>query len=202
MKPDALNCAYIDKGGINDMTEANILDLYWRRSESAIDETDSKYGKYCFTVANNILDDAEDSEESVNDTYLETWNSIPPQRPQSLKAYLGKLCRHISISRFRRRSAAKRGGGEVALVIDELGDCVPASNNVHMTVEAMELAAYLNCFLDALPEREQRLFVARYWYAMPVNKIAERFGIKENTAKTILLRTRRKLQAALEREGY
>ena len=184
------------------MTEANILDLYWRRSERAIDETDSKYGRYCFSVANNILNDTEDSEESVNDTYLETWNSIPPQRPQSLKAYLGKLCRHISISRFRRRTAAKRGGGEVTLVIDELGDCIPASDNVHMTVETMELAAFLNCFLDALPEREQRLFVARYWYAMPVGRIAEKFGIKENTVKTILFRTRRKLQAALEREGY
>lgn len=184
------------------MTETNILDLYWRRSEDAIYETDIKYGSYCYTVAYNILYNREDSEESVSDTYLRTWNSIPPQSPNSLKAFLGKICRHISISRFRQRNAIKRGGGEMMLAIDELKECVPSASDIHKEIEQMELLSCLNSFLDALPERECNIFVARYWYSLSIERISEKFRIKENTVKTILFRTRQKLLQYLEKEGY
>ena len=184
------------------MTDTDIIKLYWQRSPCAIEETDSKFGKYCFSVAYGILCDSGDAEESVNDTWWETWNSIPPKQPQNLKAYLGKLCRHISISRLRRRMAVKRGGGEAVLAIEELGECVPAKCDVQAMLESRELANAINAFLYQLPERERNLFVARYWYSLPVADIALKFGMKENTVKTSLFRSRRKLSEYLEKGGY
>lgn len=184
------------------MTDTEIVDLYWQRSPCAIEETDGKFGKYCFSVAYGILSDSGDAEESVNDTWWETWNSIPPKRPQSLKAYLGKLCRHISISRLRRKMAAKRGGGEAALAIDELAECVPSSCDLQKMLENRELTFLLNTFLHSLSERERNLFVARYWYSLPISDIAMKFAMKENTVKTSLYRSRKKLLGHLEKGGY
>lgn len=184
------------------MTEQNILDLYFERDGNAIYETDLKYGNYCYTVAYNILSDNEDSEESVNDTYLETWNRIPPTRPNSLKAYLGKICRHISISRFRHNTARKRGRNEVNLCIDELADCIPAGLDLQQSVEAKEFVAFLNRFLFSLQERDRNIFTARYWYAMATPEISRAFGINENTVKTILRRTRKVLLDTMEKEGW
>lgn len=184
------------------MTDTEIINLYWQRSPCAIEETDFKFGKYCFTIAYGILSDSGDAEESVNDTWWESWNSIPPKRPENLKAYLGKLCRHISISRLRRRMAAKRGGGEAALAIDELGDCVPDNQNLQAMLESKELSFLLNAFLHSLPERERNLFVARYWYSLPIVDIALKFGMKENTVKTSLFRSRKKLLEHLKKGGY
>lgn len=184
------------------MTDTEIINLYWQRSPCAIEETDSKFGKYCFSVAYGILSDRGDAEESVNDTWWDTWNSIPPKQPQSLKAYLGKLCRHISISRLRRKMAAKRGGGEAALAIEELAECVPASCDLQAMLESKELTFLLNTFLHSLPERERNLFVARYWYSLPISDIALKFGMKENTVKTSLYRSRKKLLEHLEKGGY
>lgn len=111
------------------MNDDKIVDLYWIRSEDAITETSIKYGKYCYGIAYNILADAEDAEESVNDTYFDAWNTMPPHRPSALSAFLGKLTRRISIDRWRKRSAAKRGG-ELAAALDELNECVPSHENV------------------------------------------------------------------------
>jgi len=184
------------------MTEQNILELYFSRDEAAIYETEQKYGTYCFSIANNILADNEDSKECVNDTYLETWNRIPPTRPSSLKAYLGKLCRHISISRYRYRKAKKRGNSVVCLCIDELSECVPADLDLESSVEAKTLVKFLDNFLFSLPERERNLFTARYWYCVGTAELARGFGINENTVKTLLRRTRKALYDAMEKEGW
>ena len=153
-------------------------------------------------MAYNILSDNEDSEESVNDTYLEIWNRIPPTMPSSLKAYLGKICRHISISRLRNKSALKRGGNEVSLCLDELAECIPTGLDLQRSVEAKELVGFLNHFLFSLPDKERNIFTARYWYAMAVSEISKVFGMNANTIKTILRRTRESLLDAMEKEGW
>lgn len=184
------------------MTEQNILALYFRRDADAIYETNRKYGGFCYSVAYNILSDNEDAEESVNDTYLEAWGRIPPTWPNSLKAYLGKLCRHISISRFRKKTAQKRGGSEVHICIEELSECIPAELDLQRALEAKELAAFLSRFLLSLAERERNIFTARYWYAAATPEISRAFNINENTVKTVLRRTRKRLLEAMEREGW
>ncbi len=184
------------------MTEANILELYFRRDENAIHETDIKYGKYCFSIAYNILADNEDSQESVNDTYFETWNRIPPASPDSLKAFLGKVCRHISISKYRYNKAKKRDNGLVSLCIDELSECIPAELDLERVLEAKALIKFLDNFLFSLPERERNLFTARYWYCMGTAELAQSFDINENTVKTLLYRTRKALLRAMEKEGW
>lgn len=184
------------------MTEAEILDLYWNRSERAIEESDIKYGKYCFAIAYGVLGQAEEADESVNDTWFAGWNSMPPKRPNSLKAYFGKLCRHISISKLRKRMSLKRGGGEAAVAIEELGECVPNNCDVQGGLEMKELGLKINSFLAKLSEKERNIFVARYWYALPVCDIALKMGEKENTVKTSLYRSREKLRKFLQKEGY
>lgn len=184
------------------MTEAEILNLYWTRSEQAIEESDKKYGKYCFAIAFGILGESGDADESVNDTWFAGWNSMPPKRPDCLKAYFGKLCRHISLSRLRRRKSLKRGGGEAVLAIEELEECVPGRCDVHAAIELKELGVRINSFLGKLNERERNIFVARYWYALSVCDIAMKLRLKESTVKTSLSRTRSKLKDFLEREGW
>ncbi len=184
------------------MTEQNILELYYSRDETAIHETELKYGSYCFSIANNILLDKEDSKECVNDTYLVTWNRIPPARPNSLKAFLGKLCRHISISKYRYNKAKKRGRGTVSLCIDELSECIPAELDLERAVEARVLINFLDNFLLSLPECERNLFTARYWYCVSTAELARSFGMNENTVKTLLRRMRKVLYEAMEKEGW
>lgn len=184
-----------------DIRDREIIDLYWQRSDMAIAETDAVYGRYCYTVAFGVLGDREDSDESVNDAYLAAWNAMPPNRPESLKAFLGKLTRRISISKLRRRNSRKRGGGEVLTALDELSECVPSSFDTGAQVELKELTEAINGFLAALPERERRVFTARYWYVLPVEKIGAAFGLKTNTVKSILRRTRIKLMEHLKEEG-
>lgn len=144
----------------------------------------------------------EDSEESVNDTYLEVWNSIPPKRPDSLKAFLGRLCRHISISRYRHNKARKRGGGIVSVCIDELSECIPAGLDLQRDVEAKALVEFLNQFLFSLSERDRMIFTVRYWYAMGTAEISRAFNINENTVKTVLRRVRLLLLNAMTQEGW
>lgn len=184
------------------MTETEIVNLYWQRSPQAIQQSQLQFGRYCFAIACGILSDSGEAEESVNDTWLDAWNSMPPKRPQSLKAYLGKLCRHISLSRLRRRMAQKRGGGEAMLAMEELGDCVPDRCDVQGLLEAGELEGLLNRFLGTLRERERSLFVGRYWYALSVKDLALKWGMKEGTVKSSLHRSREQLRVFLEKEGY
>ena len=183
------------------MTDTSIIALYLRRSEQAIKESQTAYGRYCYRVANGILKDPSDSEESVNDTWLAAWESIPPAQPQNLRAYLGTLTRRISIDRLRARRAEKRGGDEALLAIDELAECIPSSWNVEKTVEDRELIRAFNGFLAGLPETERNLFVARYWYGLTAAEIALKFNSKQNTVLTKLRRTRIRLLKYLEKEG-
>lgn len=182
------------------MTDASIIDLYWRRLEQAIEESQNTYGRYCYRVANGILRDPEDSEESVNDTWLAAWDSMPPARPQCLKSYFGVLTRRISVSRLRAKLAEKRGGGEALLAIEELAECIPSGWSLEKTVEDRELIRAFNAFLAKQPETERNLFVARYWYGLPVAEIALKFRIRQNTVLTKLRRTRVRLLKFLEKE--
>ncbi len=182
------------------MTDSLILELYWTRSESAIAESQRSYGPYCYRIADGILNDPLDAEESVNDTWLGAWNAIPPARPLNLKAFFGTLTRRISIRRLREKTAKKRGGGEALAAIDELAECIPARWNTEQAVETKELLRALNAFLAAQPETERDLFVARYWYGLPVARLAEKFGLRQNTVLTRLRRTRVRLLKQLEKE--
>ncbi len=174
---------------------------YWAREERALSETDAKYGGYCRSIAHNILKNREDSEECVSDTWLHAWNAMPPQRPSILSSFLGRITRNLSFDRCRRQNAEKRGGGSLPLALDELSECVPAPGRVEQALEARELAEAIDRFLRTLPERECSIFLRRYWYVDSVQDIAARYALQENTAKSILFRTREKLRRYLAGEG-
>ncbi|MGM9521376.1 MAG: RNA polymerase sigma factor [Oscillospiraceae bacterium] len=184
------------------MEDCRIVELYWARAEQAIVETASKYGKYCYTIAFNILESAEDADECVSDTYMGAWNAIPPHRPSVLSAFLGKITRRLSLKRWRERSAYKRGGGEVPLVLEELAECVPAQADTELQVEQAELVRCIDAFLASLPEGERNLFVRRYWHLDTVGRLSQLSGFSEGKVKTMLYRTRLKLRRHLQREGY
>ncbi len=183
------------------MTDQDIVNLYWQRSERAIPETAGVYGPYCHTVAYNLLRNTEDAEESVNDTWLAAWNAMPPSRPNSLKAFLGKLTRNIAVSSLRRKGSLKRGGGVAATALEELSECLPSSFDLERTVEARELGRLLGRFLKKLPERDQVIFVGRYFYVLTAEEIAQRLRMKPATVRTALYRIRKKLVQELEKEG-
>ena len=183
------------------MEDSQILELYFARSETAIQETDRKYGAYCYKIAFGILADRQDSEESVSDTYLSAWNSIPPRKPARLATFLGKLTRNISIDRWRTANAKKRGGGETALSLEELDECLTGGQSPEREVERRELLRAINRFLDALPETQRDIFVCRYWYLDSIEDIGTRFGYSQSKVTTILFRLRKKLAAHLEKEG-
>ena len=184
------------------MEDARIVDLYWARSENAIRETSSKYGKYCYSIAYGILANAEDADESVNDTYFDAWNAMPPHRPSILSTFLGKITRRLSIDKWRIRNAGKRGSGEVLLVLDELQDCIASSTDLEERFERQELIDTINFFLSRLPLNERDVFVSRYWFIRPVKEIAQKFDMSESNVKTMLFRTRQKLYTYLRKEGY
>lgn len=183
------------------MDDKQIVDLYWERSEKAIKETAAKYGGYCYSIAINILNNSADAEECINDTYLSAWNSIPPHRPSVLSTFLGKITRRISIDKWRKSNAEKRGGGQTAIVLDELSECIPDKNSIEYTVEAQFLADIINSFVGDLQDKDRRVFLCRYFYLDSVESIAERFGYSQSKVKSILHRTRQKLRTRLEKEG-
>lgn len=183
------------------MEDSRIVELFWSRSESAIKETSSKYGKYCYAIAYNILSNEQDADECVNDTYMGAWNSIPPHRPSVLSTFLGKITRRISINRWKKQSRDKRGGNTVTLALCELADCVPSSDNTEEILEIKELSAAINTFLFTLTETERDVFVCRYWLLASVEAISTRFDFSQSKTKSMLYRTRKKLNAFLDKEG-
>ena len=183
------------------MEDRKIVDLYWQRDENAIPETAAKFGGYCRTIAYNILSDAEDAEECLNDTWLRAWNTMPTNRPSRLAPYLGKLSRWISLTRLREKTSLKRGGGETELVLDELAEAVDSGADVEKAVELKELNAALRRFLKSLGETERQVFLARYWFIASIAEIAEKFGFSESKVTSMLHRTRKKLLAYLKEEG-
>ena len=183
------------------MEDTKIVELYWQRSEDAIPETAAKFGPYCHTIAYNILSDTQDTEECVNDTWLGAWNSMPSNRPKVLAPYLAKLTRWLSLTRLREQNALRRGGGETALVLDELSEVVSDGTDLEKRVEFKELSAALKRFLYGLDETEAQVFLARCWYMAPVKEIAAKYGFTPGKVSTMLHRTRKKLQDYLKEEG-
>jgi RNA polymerase sigma-70 factor (ECF subfamily) len=184
------------------MEDNAIIDLYFARDEQAIAETDRKYGNYCYGIANRILSSREDCEETVSDTYYKTWNAIPPQRPDVFKLFLAKITRNLAFSRWRKLTAAMRGGGETELVLEELAGCIPGKEKVDDALNAKELAKAIRNFLETLPDREQDIFLQRYFYVEDAETIAQRHKIHRRNVNLILSRTRAKLKTYLKQEGY
>lgn len=182
------------------MEDQQIIDLYFTRSETAIAETERKYGNYCRTIAGNILRDDSDSEECVSDTWLRAWNVIPPQRPNILRAFFAKITRNLALDRCRRGAAKKRGGGELISALEELGDCV-SGGDLESELERKALAEAINGFLRGLEETERELFLRRYWLTESVGEIAKRSGITANAVSLRLMRLRARLRETLEKEG-
>lgn len=183
------------------MQEETLLDLYFARSETALEQTRQQYGTYCYAIAYRILAQPQDAEECENETYWKAWQAIPPTRPHSLKAFLGKITRNLALHRWERNHAAKRGGSTVDLALEELSECIPAGNTVEQAVDARTLQACLNRFLEQLPAETRSLFVRRYWYLDSISAIAKANGMGESKVKMTLFRTRKKLRTALETEG-
>lgn len=184
---------------INDI---ELIRLYQARAEGAITESERRYGAYCLKIALNVLGNAEDARECVNDVWLKAWNGIPAAPPVDLQAFFGKLTRELAIDRWRRNHSEKRGGGEVALCLDELSECVPAKGDVETTVAQKELAQTLRRFVSTLDETARHVFVCRYWYFDTVPEIAARFGFSRSKVSSMLHRTRKQLKSYLKECGY
>lgn len=183
------------------MEDNHIVDLYWKRDTAAIQESSEKYGSYCFSIANNILHSKEDSEECVNDTWLKTWNAIPPARPKSLRLFLAKITRNLSFDCFTARSAKKRGAGEINLVLDELSECIPSDSDVASEYEFKELCQFIQQFVNSLSLKDRTVFLRRYFFADSIADISKRLDLSENSIMVNLCRTRKKLRHYLQKEG-
>lgn len=184
------------------MEDSRIIALYWQRDESALVLTRARYGAYCREIAWQILQDREDAAECENDTYWRAWQRMPPDRPHGLRPYLGAITRHLALDRWRARHADKRGGGEVALSLEELGACVGTAHSVAEAAEGAVLSALLSDFLRDLPPAVCDVFLRRYWYLDSVAQIARRYRYSESKVKMMLKRTRDQLRAYLEKEGF
>ena len=184
------------------MTDEMIVELYWQRDERAIQETEMAYGGYIRYVAYAILHDESDADEITNDTYLKAWNSIPPQRPQPLKAFLGRIARQLSLNRAEYNTAEKRGGSQYPLALDELLECIADKDTAPDAVDLIALRDALNAFLRTLPSDARRMFIRRYWYMDSIADIAWTFAASESRVKSTLARARAKLRKTLEKEGF
>lgn len=182
------------------MEDGTIIALYWARNAEAIDRTAEKYGSYCAAIARNILQNEEDAEECVNDTWLSAWNSIPPKRPGNLATYLGKLTRSRAIDRWRAQNSKKRGGGTVPLALEELAELIPGRSSPERAVLQEELVQAINRFLAGLPKEARMIFMLRYWFFTDIEEISARFGFSYSKVKSILHRTRSKLRLFLQKE--
>ena len=184
------------------MEDAMIVALYWERNEEAIPETAKKYGSYCIAISKNILGNREDAEECVNDTYLQAWNAMPPHRPGVLSVFLGKITRNLSFNRYQRSIAQKRGGGQTAIILDEIAEIVSDKDSVEQAVDSRELLAEIEAFLASLPRWKRQIFVRRYWYMDGISDIAREFAMKENHVSVTLSRLRDGLRRHLTERGF
>ncbi len=184
------------------MEDREIIELYWNRDELAIKATADKYGNYCAYIANNILNNSEDAEECVSDTYLNAWNTIPPLKPSVLSAYLGKITRHLSLNKYKRKNAYKRGSGSMPIILDEIGECISGGDTPEDVFERKELANAINTFLSKLPKERRAIFVRRYFFFDSIDSIAQRFSLPANNLPMILKRIREKLHSYLIKEGF
>ena len=183
--------------GVNFMDDSRIIELYFARDNSAIKETKTKYGKLLYSVSYNILKTHEDAEECESDTYMATWEQIPPTKPQVLSAFLCRITRNLSFKKLRTKNAQKRSGDNNALPLDELIAAIPDKSDA---LSQMELTEILNAFLRSLPTRERRVFICHYWYCDSIKDISRQFGFTQSKVKMMLSRTRQKLLDHLEKE--
>ena len=184
------------------MDDREIIDQFWTRSESAIVALGDQYSKYCRVIAVNILGNAEDAEEILNDTYNRVWNAIPPERPNNLRAFVGRITRNLSFDRLEKEKAAKRGGGQLDAILSELEECIADRRNAFdERADSEAITAALNKFLSGQSSENRRVFVRRYWRAASIEEIATDFGMSVGNVKTTLFRMRGKLRKYLESEG-
>ena len=184
------------------MTDERIVELYWNRDESAVAETQSKYGRYLTKIAYNILTDMEDSLESVNDTYMHAWKSMPPHRPDVLSTFLAKITRRVAIDILRRKSRDKRIPSEYTFSLSELEDCIAERGGVEQHIEAKELGKVISAYLKTISPEARRLFVGRYFFMDSLKDVAGYCNMSESKAKSMLYRVRCGLKSYLEKEGY
>lgn len=183
------------------MKDTEIIELYWKRDESAIAATAESYGNYCYAIAYRILQCSEDAQECVNDTYWKAWLSIPPQRPTRLATYLGKITRNLAIDRLKRLNAQKRGKGQTELALRELESCIPAVSGTERIVDEIVLTNAITQFLRQQPRTERNIFVGRYWHLYSIADLAQAYGMRESKVASLLFRMRKKLKSYLEKEG-
>jgi RNA polymerase sigma-70 factor (ECF subfamily) len=181
------------------MDDAAIIDLYWKREESAIAATHEKYGAYCFAIAHRILTSREDADECVNDTWLRAWNAMPPERPNLLSAFLGRITRNLALDRYRASHAVRRGGAlaDIDLELEECAD----QRTPDQALDAMVTGQAISRFLEGCDQATRVVFLRRYWYADSIGDIAKRYHISESKVKSMLFRCRNKLRRYLEQEG-
>lgn len=184
------------------LTDEEIVSLYWKRQESAINATDVKYGKYLYTIAYNILNDNMDSEECLNDTYLGTWNAIPPAKPTILQVFLSKIMRNTALGRLRKASAAKRIPSELSISLEELDECIQWEPGEDEKYYVNRLSELFNKYLDTLSDRQLFIFICRYYYSDSVVRIADMLKLSKNTVFRDLAEIRKGLREFLEKEGY
>ena len=183
------------------LEDNEIIELYWERDEEAISETDKKYGRYLFTIANNIVNNRLDSEECVNDTYLGTWNAIPPTRPNVFQVFLSKVMRNIAVDKFREKSAQKRIPSELMSSLDEISEVFDYDNTVEENEAVKTVIGVLNVYLRSVDNQKQLMFVCRYYYADKVKEIADMLGVSERTVFRTLAAMRDELAERLKKEG-
>ena len=184
------------------LNDQQIVELYWQRDESALQITAACYGATLTTVAQRILDDRAESEETVNDTYLKAWNVIPPHKPNKLGAFLAKITRELAIDRYRRRKAEKRAASQYALSLEELGECIPGGETPDEALDSQVLAEHIGAYLATLKPSVRQAFVDRYFFALSLQEIADKQGVTLPWVKTALHRARQGLRKYLEKEGF
>jgi RNA polymerase sigma-70 factor (ECF subfamily) len=192
----------INKDNSQYLDDEKIIELYWKREEKAIDETDYKYRRYLYTVAYNVLYDNLDCEECLNDTYLGTWNAIPPARPSVLQSFLSKIMHNIALDRYRKNTAQKRVPSELTVSLEELDPYMPGSNSVEQEYLISEVSRLLNEYLHGLDERSEFVFICRYYCADRISAIADLLNVSENTVSRELASIREGLRELLIKEGY
>ncbi len=182
------------------MNDNQIISLFENRDETAISELNTKYGQLCGYLAMNILHNASDTEECVNDTWLGVWNSIPPARPSPLRTFVCRIARNLATKRYHANTAEKRNS-QYDLALDELAECIPDRNSVEDVYGAKELAAAISRFLDTLEYSDKFVFMRRYWYADSLTDIAEMSGLRYKTVSVRLSRIKGRLKQYLMKEG-
>lgn len=202
LKMQGILTSYHSERGLMPLEDGAIVDMLFRRDEDSLTEIKNKYEAYCRSIARSILSSPEDEEECLNDLWLQAWRSIPPQRPQNLMAYLGKIARNLALDRYRMIHRKKRGGKAVDLALEEMDSAISDLGAADGEYELKELSAAIDSFIRTLPATERRVFVQRYWYFMDISQIAASERLKSQRVSHILFKTRKLLRKHLQKEGF